>query len=138
MWTVNDALVDPFCLFFVMVHPLSFYCIKKVWIDQNKKDMDRPRRHWQSTLYKFYQNFVWLNVIGHIVFKTHHYGIGWLVIQCDVPAEQIPLFSRQFVAEGQRLMKCAVGHMTEFIRKTSWFYRLYNLKSTHSYLHIPN
>ena len=27
VWTVNDVLVDP--------HP--FYCIKMVWIDQNKK-----------------------------------------------------------------------------------------------------
>ena len=100
-----------------------------------QKDMDRTRRHWQSTLYKFYQNFVWLNVIGHIVFKTHHYGIGWLVIQCDVPADsqRVALsdspFPRQFVTEGQRLMKCTVGHMTEFFRKTSWFYRSNNLKS---------
>ena len=43
MWTVNDVLINPY----------PFYCIKRVWIDQNKKGMDQPRRHWRSTLYVF-------------------------------------------------------------------------------------
>ena len=36
MWTVNDVLVNPY-LFLVLVNPYPFYCIKKIWIDQNKK-----------------------------------------------------------------------------------------------------
>ena len=36
MLTVNDILVDPY-LFLILVNPYPFYCIKKIWIDQNKK-----------------------------------------------------------------------------------------------------
>ena len=35
VWTVNDVLVDPYPFF--LVNPYTFYCIKRVWKDQNKK-----------------------------------------------------------------------------------------------------
>ena len=50
VWTVNDVLVDPCPFLFWSIHTL-FTALKGNGSTKTKKGMDRPRRHWRSTLY---------------------------------------------------------------------------------------